>query len=159
MTASSSVFVAGHFQGTWDGADLGTTEVGYNITPVYANEPIRVDELGDTQVDGIYRGYNLRLDFEMIQWGASARQALQFPFDTSLGVVEGVGKPLMEFAKTIVLTPVSGINTSNKTITFHKCVPDGQHGGFQLNTKNRRVRCNMLILADIATGRLFTQAT
>lgn len=157
MPADASGFVAGHYTGTYNSLDVGTTEQGFMIDPVFHREDIRTDDFGDTIVDGIYRGYNLRISFELIRWSAAARDALMFPFDATLGTLAGIGQTIVgSFAKSLVLTPVSGINSNAKTYTFPLCVADGNHGGFNLNTRTRRARCNLLVFPHPTTGVLFT---
>ena len=122
------------------------------------NEPIRTDDLGDTQVDGIYRGYNVRISFECIQFGTSFGDGstltqFQFPFDgTTPGTIAGIGQTLVgTFAKALVLTPVAGINSHNQVRTYWNCIADRDHGGITLNTKNGRLRCNLLALPSGGT--------
>jgi len=158
MPADASSFVAGHYNITWNALALGTTEQGLTITPAYNKEEIRVDDFGDVVADGIYRGYNLRISFELLEWTKAGRQALQFPFDSTLGTLDGIGKTLAgSFAHPLICTPVSNINAANKIYTFPLTIPDGDHGAWNLNTKVRRVRCNLLVLPNLANGLLFTE--
>lgn len=163
MAADTSSFVAGHYTLTYNGVDVGTTEQGFEMRPRYSREDIKVDEMGDSLVDGIYRGYNITITASLSQWGASGRQAFQFPFDTvvgTLGKVDLVGQTMVGggFAKQLVFTPVAGINTNNLTYTFPLVIPDGDHGGWNLNTRLRRVQINVIALVNRTTGVIFTQA-
>lgn len=162
MPADTSSFVAGHYTVTYNAQDLGTTELGFDIRPVYYKEDIRIDDFGDTIVDGIYRGYNLRISCQLSEWAAAGREIIQFPFDkfsdgAVLGTIQDVGKTLVFFAKQMVFTPVANINVNSLTYAFPLTVPEGDHGGWTFNTKLRRVTINMLVLPNRATGLLFTE--
>lgn len=156
MPADTSSFVAGHYTATYGGVDIGTTETGFELRPTYYKEDIKIDDFGDTIVDGIYRGYNLRVTFELVQWTSAGREALQFPFDLedggTLGTIRFVGRTLKSFSEALVLTPVADINVANLTYTFLNVTPDGDHGAWNLNTKLRRVRCNLLCLMNSLSG-------
>lgn len=160
MAADAGSFVAGQYTALWVAADIGTTESGFSIKPQYYKEDIRIDDYGDAVVDGIWRGYNLRVSTQLSEWTKAGRQSLQFPFDTTLGTVINIGQSLIGggYAKALTLTPVALINSANKTYTFPLCVPDGDHGGWNLNTRLRKVDVNVLVLVNRTTGVLFTQS-
>ena len=88
MAADSSRFVAGHYTAAFTGGaenaasslDIGTTETGFDIRPQFYREDIRTDDWGDILVDGIYRGFNVYLSFELVQWVENIEQILS-PFD------------------------------------------------------------------------------
>ena len=160
--ASTSGFVAGHYTMTYDGADIGTTEQGIQFSPNIALEEIRTDELGDVVVDGMYSGYNVNLTIELIKWDAAGIDKIGWPMGSGVpGLLDGIGKPMSDFAKVLILTPVAGVNSLSKTYTCPLAVPFGDHGGFQLNTKLKRMRANIRLLPqyDGAVGayRLFTR--
>lgn len=163
MAASTSGFVAGHYSMTWNALDIGTTEQGIQFNINLGGEEIRLDDLGDVVVDGINRGYNVTLAIELIKWDAAGIATLQFPFDAGVpGQLDGIGKPWSDYAKQLILTPTPGINTLAKTYTCPLAIPYGDHGGFNLNTKTKRMRANVRLLPyyDVGTGkwRFFTQA-
>lgn len=162
MAADTNTFVAGHYTATYGGADIGTTEVGFTIAPVFNREEIRIDDYGDAIVDGIWRGYNLRVRSQLSEWAAAARENLQFRFDKedggTLGQMQLIGQTLSKFAEPLVLTPVSGINSNNLTYTFPLAIPEPNHGSFNINTKLRKVDIDLLILPNRSTGVLFTQS-
>lgn len=160
--ADNSTFVAGHYTASYASLDIGTTEVGFELRPTYYREDIKIDDFGDAIVDGIYRGYNLRLSFELSQWAATGRELLQFPFDLedagSVGTIRFVGRTVRSFSAALVLTPVADINTNNNIFTFPEVTPDGDHGAWNLNTKLRRVRCNLLVLIGLSSGLMWTES-
>lgn len=170
MPADTSNFVAGHYTVTIansSGASplsIGTTEQGFRMTPRINGEEIRIDDFGDSVVDGIYRGYNILINCSLSQWGAAGRQRAQFVFDEvvgTLGTVGLIGQTWVGggFARQIVFTPVSGINSNNKIYTFPLCIPQGDHGGFELNTRLRRINMNWLALVNATTGVVFTETS
>jgi hypothetical protein len=161
MPADTSAFVAGHYNVTYDGFDIGTTEVGFDKRITYYKEDIRIDDFGDAIVDGIFRGYNVRITAELSQWAAAGRELLQFVFDKEdagvIGKIQFVGRTLQSFAKPLIMTPVADINVNNKIYTYPLAVPDGDHGGWSFNTKKRTVRVSLLALINITTGVVFTE--
>ncbi len=160
MAADSSGFVSGHYLATWNALDLGRTEIGFKIRPNYHIEPIRDDAYGDAVVDGIYRGYDLFIDFDLTLWTAAERQNFQYAFDGGTpGTIQGVGQTIVgSFAKQLILTPVSGINSNNATYTFPLTAPEPGHGEFDLNTKWRRLKCRLKVYPALSTGVLFTSS-
>ena len=166
MAASASEFVAGHYTSTWNAVDLGKTEVGFSLRPMWYKEDIRIDDFGDTTVDGIFRGANVRLSFELIQWGEAGVQNLVWHYMKVVGTtpaigsidVAKVGQPIAEWMAQLVLTPVSAVNLSLKTYTFPLCAPDTDHGAFNLNSRLRRATCNLIVYPNLTTGVLFTSA-
>ncbi len=161
MAIDTSKFVAGHYIATYDGVDVGTTEVGFDLRLTYYKEDIRIDDFGDAIVDGIFRGHQVRITSELSQWGAVGRELFQFVFDKeeagSIGTIQLVGRTLQSFAKPLILTPVANINVNNKIYTFPLVVPDGDHGGWNFNTKTRKVRISVLALVNITSGLVFTE--
>lgn len=174
MAEGAYVFVAGHYTAAFTGngqtsLNIGTTEVGFEMRPTFYREDIKADDFGDTLIDGIYRGANVSLTFELIEWRANAT-ALMWPVnaaDGDMGTVSGnalslVGMTMQSLAGSLVLTPVTGISASLKTYTFLKVIPDGQHGGFSFNSRLRRMRCSLLCLPDImnatatSRGKIYT---
>lgn len=172
MPSDNSRFVAGHYTATitsgpgtnGSAIDIGSTEVGFNITRDYHLDQIKDDAYGDTIVDGIYRGGNCRITFKSINYAIGGRPALQHWYDTTIGKIEGIGQTIGgTFGRSLVLAPVAGINAGNKTFTFSLVAPDGQHGGMPLASRNRTVDCNLLVFPVISgagtnqTAILFTE--
>lgn len=162
MAVDNNTFVAGHFSATFDAADMGTTEKGFQFRPVYHREDIKIDDFGDTIVDGIWRGYNLRMNCQLSEWAAAARERLQFLFDYvdagTIGTIQLIGQTLTKFAKQMVMTPIAGINSNLQTWTFPLVVPDTDHGAWNKSTTLKRVDVNTVVLPNRSTGVLFTKA-
>lgn len=164
--ASSSSFVAGHYTATYGGESIGTTEEGFYLRPQQFREDIRIDDFGDSIVDGIYRGFQYTLTTRLSEWvvpnstGVALLQNFVDATDGGIVYPNAVGQPVSAFAKRLILTPVPNVNSNLKTYEFPLCVPNGDHGGFNLNTKLRRLEVNLLILVDRYSspiaGRMFT---
>jgi hypothetical protein len=157
--AENSFFVAGHYTATWNSTDIGTTEDGFTINPSSFREPIKIDDYGDAEVNAIFRGININLTFELVQFGSTGAALLTDAIwgDTP-GTINDVGQTYVTArAKELILTPVSGINSNNRVYTFPIVVPNQSHGGFKLNTKNRRLRADLMVYPNISTGLVFTR--
>lgn len=161
MPIDTSRFVAGHYTATYSGVEIGTTEIGFDIRKANYAEDIRIDDFGDTVVDGIYRGYNLRIAFQLSEWAAAGREVLQFPQDLedggTMGDMQFIGRTQVSFSKPLLLTPVAAINVSNLTFNFPLTIPEGDHGGWNVNTKLRRVTCSLIAFVNRTTGVVFTE--
>ena len=158
-TQDTGSFVAGHYAVTWGSASLGTTEVGFNFKETQFKEGIKIDDFGDTEVDGIVRGFQTRVDFVLSEWKAAGRQAVMFPYtDSGIGIVDGVGRTIVGggYAKSLVFTPVSNIHNLNKTWTFPLSIPEGDVA-WTLSTKLRTVAVKMIAYPNRATGATFTE--
>lgn len=167
MSADSSTFVAGHYTAAFTGGaensgtalDIGTTEVGFELRPQFYREDIRIDDYGDTVVDGIFRGVNVFLRFELVKWVSGIERVLwpQSGSTTNPHTYHGdmgahIGKTWQHLAGSLVLTPVADINSNLKTFTFHKVLPDGEHGAFSFNSRLRRMSCSFLCLPNISSS-------
>jgi hypothetical protein len=156
--------VAGHYGCRFNGVDVGTTEVGFYLQPDTYIDPIRVDEFGDAVVDGIFRGQNLNLTFQLHEFGAAGRALCQFPMvgiqganDQGSYYVPGVGQTVVGSGRAypILLTPIIGINSRQQAYLFPLCMPHPNHGGFNLNTRKAVVSANLQVLVNRNTGLLF----
>jgi len=173
MASDDSTFVAGHFTVAFTGGgendaadlDIGTTETGFTVRPQFYREDIRIDEFGDCVVDGIYRGFNVFLNFELVRWVADIEKLLAF-VDSAAGWGKldpgQIGKTMEHLAGKLVLTPVANINDNLETWTFHLVLPDGEVGATNLNTRLRRMSCNFIVIPVLAAGatqyQLFARA-
>jgi len=143
MAASASKFIAGHYTATWNALDIGSTTKGYLITPDHTREDIRIDDAPGIVWDGIYTGKQLTVTVDFTNAGAVGMDAMSWPTDTAHNALDQMGQPWSEFAKALVLTPVAGINSANKAITFGKAVLDGSYDfplGNTLMVKRMRFR-------------------
>lgn len=154
------LFVAGHYSVTWDGEDIGTTEEGFEIRPSHFREDIKIDDLGDTVVDGVYRGGQAGIVANLSEWNKAAREKIQFPYfdrviigsetEFRLGnvgaiIVSGSGPGVGEFAKALVFTPIFA---SLKPYTFPLVMPEPDHGAWSFNNRLRRWALNMIAVPD-----------
>jgi len=165
MASSTSKFVAGHYTAAFTGGaanpasslDIGTTETGFSMRYANYREDIRIDDYGDTIVDGIFRGFNCYLNFELVKWVDDIDQILQPHYAaadvvTAFGDIGGyVGWDWQSLAGSLVLTPVANINANLKTYTYHVVIPEADHGAWNFSSRLRRSRCNFLCLPDITS--------
>jgi hypothetical protein len=161
MAADSSGFVAGYYTCSWAAADLGITEAGWELVPSLSYEDIKGDQLADTIIDGIWRGWNLSLRATLIEWTPAGRLACQYPAsiataDVGNYVVQDIGKTIIGggFAKQLILTPVANINSNLKTYTFKYCAPspNSGHGGFRMSSNHRKIMVDLRVYPDRAAS-------
>ncbi len=154
----ASGYVSGHYTVTWNSQDIGTTEVGFNYRQTVYKEDIKIDDYGDTIINGIVRGIQMRIDFELSKWTTALSSGIMFPYkDSTIGTIEGIGRSIIGggYAKPMIFTPIANINSNNKTWTFPNTLAEGDVS-FALNTKLRRVTVRMIAYPTEATGVLFT---
>lgn len=157
---AQGLFIAGHYIATWDGVDIGTTEEGFEIRPSHYREDVKIDDLGDTIVDGVYRGGQAGIIANLSEWNAAGREAIQFPYfkkvvagsmtkfqlgDVGAIIVSGSGGGIGAFAKALVFTPVF---STLKKYTFPLVMPEPDHGSWSFNNRLRRVAVNMIAVPD-----------
>lgn len=124
MAASNSKFIAGHYTATWDGKDIGSTTKGFEVSIDYGREDIRIDDAPGIIWDGIYTGKQLVISMDLTNAGAVGVDSLTFPTDSAANALDTMGQPWSTYAKALVLTPVTGINSANKEITFGSAILD-----------------------------------
>ena len=61
-------FVAGPYSATFNAEDLGNTERGYELEYNFHEEPVIVDNFGESKVDGIYLGGDCFVNFVMQEY-------------------------------------------------------------------------------------------
>jgi hypothetical protein len=152
-------FVAGHYTATLAGANIGTTEAGFQLRPTTYRDDVRVDDLGDTIVDGVYRGFNYRISCTLQEYTkAGITELIDFYEAGAKGKVQDVGNLVVlgGLAKVLVLTPVLS-GTGQTTWTFSNVVPDGESGGFPLATRLRQVSMNLIALPTDENGVIYTR--
>lgn len=158
MAADTSLFRAGTYAVTYGGTDLGFTSDGVSIRLTQHAQVITIDAFGDAPVDGIYRGWTALFRFTLTDPTQAARRLIQLPFDnssTNFGTVTNIGQTLKTLSLPLVLTPVAGINSNNKTLTVPFAAPSEEHGGWNLNTRLSVIECNIMGLIDLTVGSTY----
>ena len=153
-------FIAGGYTLTYGGSTLGQIEDGisHQHSPHY--EAIRGDNLGDVLQDGVYRGASVFVSFTLIEWNATAVQALMWPWSATHGTLGTIGR-LMTGIKTIgtpggaggtgtlVATAVSGTPAAATpaTRTYHLAmIPDGADVSYAFAPRLRRLPVRLIVL-------------
>jgi hypothetical protein len=148
-------FVAGAYTATWNAITLGSTLQGFDIRPQHHRDDSRIDAMGDTVVDGVYRGYNISVSFQLSDWSTSGlEEALSLPYGGTPGLVANVGALFVAggLAKTLALTHI----VSGNDYSFTHAIPDFEHGAYSLNNHMRVMTCRFLILPDPTTNKFWT---
>lgn len=99
-------FVAGHYNATWNGASIGTTERGFRLQVTNHHETILTDDFGDALTDGIQRGVDYRITLEYVEYDL-VKAAIRAQAGT-FGSMLNVGKVLSGLAAPLALTAVAG---------------------------------------------------
>lgn len=146
-------FISGAYTLTYGGSTLGQVESGLQHSYAPSYEEIRGDNAGETLQDGVYRGVNVFLSFTLLEYNATAVQALVWPWSATLGTLGTIGR-LMTGIKTVgtpggsagtgtlVATAVAGTPAASTPATrtyHHVMIPNGQNVEYLLAPMLRRL--------------------
>lgn len=92
---------------TFNGISIGQLESGINIIQQSIVEPIRGDNMAESDQDFVYQGGNVYAELSSLEYNASGVQAAFWPYG-AVGVVGLVGRLGQDLAKALVLTAVAG---------------------------------------------------
>jgi hypothetical protein len=152
-------FIAGAYTAKYGGINVGSTLQGIDLRPQHHRDDIRIDALGDTIVEGVYRGYNLVVSLQLAEWTTAGQEAVCFPNDDTPGTLANIGNLFVNgpttLAATLLLTPVF---SGQKIYSFGQVIPDFDHGAWSLNNHLRVVTCQFVCLPD-DTGLIYTLTT
>lgn len=122
-------FISGAYKiGFGNQADLGYTEVGFEMVARPSFNTIRADATGRTPIDGLFTGLeDIVVRAELIEWSTSLFDAFA-PYigvdAGTRGLVAPAGQLMSTLAKSLVLTPITGnAVTSGLTWTFARAYP------------------------------------
>lgn len=113
--------VRGSYFGTYKGFSIGNTEIGFRLSYSYRGRGIMFDAVGETPVDTIYTGINMRVSFVAQEYDAAAIDLLRWPFNTTIGETSPAGLSLWEAAGPLLLTGCN-VLTEPQTILFPKAI-------------------------------------
>lgn len=103
--------VAGRYTGSYSAVDVGITDNGYELQQDSAWENVSTsDALGDSLLDGIYRGGSVRMIFDSKAFKAGSITPF-WPWNTlgQLATVAGpIGRLASDVAAAMVLSAVAG---------------------------------------------------
>ncbi len=86
MTAVLTGPQTGNYTVTWWADAIGLTKNGFNLRRQYFEDEITADLLGDTPIDGVWRGTSMFVDFELLEYGdgRAANLALASSHDVAI---------------------------------------------------------------------------
>jgi hypothetical protein len=148
MAGLAPLSIAGHYNATLDLSTIGCTMDGFRITPTNSVDPVVVDCFGDTMIDGVYRGQNVTVDFQMSEFTQPAVDKILKNFGTTEGAIEDIGRLVVKhgLAKALVLTPAYA-DTGKDTYTFPHVFPQGPKA-FNLNNRLRVLSVSLMCFPD-----------
>lgn len=137
--------VRGSYRGTYNGLNVGNTEVGFRLSYAYNGRSINFDAIGETPADIIYAGLQMNVDFVAQEYDSAAIDDLRWPFFSIPGQVAPAGLSLWDLAKPLLLTScISG--TDPRTILFPKAIlAPGFNLDIDFSHKERPLPIRMLI--------------
>jgi hypothetical protein len=96
-------FIAGAYTSTWNAVAIGITKEGYRLRFQFAKRLIDKSDLyGDTILDAVFRGVNVNLTLQAIEYKAGVTGPA-FPY-AALGVLGVIGRLDSNIAQALVLT-------------------------------------------------------
>lgn len=126
----SGTFVAGAYTATYNAKASGQAAQGYRISHSFFKRLVTGDLGGDTPQDGIYRGREQFISYELIEAVSAAIPDLVDPYASTLGTPHTMGvigtldvgySGFTGKAKQLILTAVTGSSADDSgpaTITF-----------------------------------------
>lgn len=115
-------FIAGHYTLTYGGSSLGIIEDALELELQHSVDEIRGDPLGDTIIDGVYRGGNMYLNFVLQEADAAGVAALIWPYNATFGVVGTPGVLMTSVDAALVMTQLAGTTSTPASLTFTSCI-------------------------------------
>lgn len=113
--------IRGSYSGTYDGLDIGNTEIGFRLSYSYNGRNINFDAVGETPVDVIFAGLSMSVDFVAQEFDYEAIDDLRWPFYFDIGSMRPSGLSMWEEAKPLLLTSCR-TNVNPQTILFPKTI-------------------------------------
>jgi hypothetical protein len=101
-------FIAGPYTYTYNDANLGISEDGFELEQTYYSEAIRGDNAGSAHQDDVYRAGNCFMGWTAQEWNAAGMLAAYWPFSPTFGMMGQVGRLATALAADLVLTVVAG---------------------------------------------------
>jgi len=166
-------FIAGRYSATYDppgapaAADMGITEEGWEIQIAHSKELIQgTDAYGDMVIDGIWRGLNVHLQGNSIEWKAGILNAL-LPYQTYAPTGAtflgpgAIGRLDSDIAGTIILSSTTGtpaVATPASITATYAIIAENFDVRYLLNSKLRRSpgRWRLLPYSDAGTIKILT---
>ena len=102
-------FRSGGYTATWNGLACGQTAQGYRLSHQFFKRIITGDSLAESPQDAVYRGAEMHIQFNLIEYAKAAIQTIMWPYGTylSMGIVGRLDMQQL-ICRTLVLTAVAG---------------------------------------------------
>lgn len=161
MPVPKTAVVAGAYQATWNGLDIGQVGLGgFRHRWNYTKKDIFFDSVGNIPVDQLMTGVSMYLDFIVMQVAQSAIPTLTWPWSIVRGTVPAAGARIWDLAKPLELIACDQINTTPKTLSFIKTIiaPDYEMLRNFSGTEEQMIPIRMAVLpvAYLTPGPYYT---
>jgi hypothetical protein len=113
--------IRGSYNGLYNGLAIGNTQVGFRKSYSYQGRNINFDAVGQTPVDIIFAGLQMKVGFVAQEYDAAAIDILRWPFHSIPGRVSPQGLSMWEQAKPLLLTACRTTNIP-QAILFPKAI-------------------------------------
>lgn len=113
--------IRGSYNGTYNAFDIGNTQVGFRKSYSYNGRNINFDSVGQTPVDIIFGGLQMKIGFVAQEYDAEAIDILRWPFSSIPGRIAPQGLSMWELAKPLLLTACKTTNIP-QSILFPKAI-------------------------------------
>lgn len=103
-------FLAGRYTATLNSLALGQTAEGFRLSWQVFKRLITGDAFGEGKQDGIYRGMDLFLAYQLLEFNAAGALTAMWPYSSTFLDASGVGKMdvVSSLAKALVMTAIAG---------------------------------------------------
>lgn len=144
-------FVASRYTGSYNGADVGITEDGFELTSSSSQELINMsDAYGDSVIDGVYRGGNHFLDFTCLSYTKGIPP--YWPW-AAFGAMGLVGRMASDNARPMSISSVlAGANVPLSLSTTYSLLRENLDRRLIFSSKLRKVPIGLRLLPYILNG-------
>lgn len=154
--------VVGAYRASWGAVDVGIIKDGIALDWGDSSHIINSQELGESMIDGVYRGGNLYVSMVLQELNLAPVKNMLWPFAANLGEVGTPGVLLSTFAKELILTKIAGTNAPETSWTFYSVVV-APNFARQIELVNRprelAIRLQVFPTDQSGTKKWFVQAT
>ena len=147
-------FIAGAYTGTYNAVAVGLTKEGFRLRFQFLKRLIdRSDQYGDTILDAVYRGCNVNLTLQAIEYKAGVTGPA-FPY-AALGVLGVIGRLDSNIAQAVVLTSTAGTPAAAAPASWtgSKCIlGENNNVEWVYDSSNRETPIGFRVYPYDATG-------
>jgi hypothetical protein len=141
--------IAGAYTGTWNALAIGNIGLGgYKLRFNYSRKDVFFDAVGNVPVDSLFTGFNMFVDFVLMQYNKEAVETMTWPWGVR-GTTPAAGYSIWDRARPLVLTACEQDDTVNpKSITFIKTIiaPDYDQIHNYSGTEERMIPMRLIVL-------------